>query len=275
MNSHNHNNIIIIMNLRHLVIAILLACTASQKIHAQVLSDDFNDITIDSALWQVRQPFLDSSVSEGGGAVSLLNRGTIISQSGLPTVFDLTSSFTFAGSEWDRFEMRFRADDSTQDPTGSPHEAIQLSFRFRPNDDETPGPRVFLHNFSNNVGTLIASADYNFTIGAFTPFRLIDDGANIAVYVGDLTTPLFIGTDSAVYGNLLSFASRDGAGGGSAISDGSLTKVDYVQVVPEPSSAILAVLGVFGLIFWRQAIWKVQGTGSITVSGETNFFRFP
>jgi len=77
------------------------------------------------------------------------------------------------------------------------------------------------------------------------------DGSNIAVYFGDMQTPLLSTTEAfAPPGDQVGFYNREGAGNGSGISAGSQVQIQYISIetVPEPSSVAMFGVGILSLI---------------------------
>jgi hypothetical protein len=224
---------------------------------AALLRDDFNGSSIDTGLWQTSTPFSDSSVTESGGNAVFANRGRLLSRASFPTSIEVTGRFTMTGNIHDDFKLFTRTDGASTNQFGE----LDLGIRFEFSIQEDGG------STTNNIK--IGRNDYpgsspNLTTGTFalalnTPydFRITDDGTNLALYINNLTTPFLTASDSTVIGHHLGIYNREGSGGGSSISDGSVTRVDFVEVVPEPSVVVFAALSTLAFALRRNRSRRV------------------
>jgi hypothetical protein len=236
-----------------LALCLLLSC----KAQAQILYDDFNGSSINTSLWQTSTPFSDSSITESGGSAVFQNRGRIITINALPTVLDITGSFEFTGNIHDSFYVMTRTDGISTQPWGGFDHGIGFGFEIQ-NDLGQTANNIWITDNDYSVSSAdLTRGTYSLSLNTLYNFRITDNGNNLALYIGDLTTPLLTASDSSVYGNQVALNNREGTGGGSSISAGSMVKLDYlnIQAVPEPSTAWLALVGGLGASFlrWRKS----------------------
>lgn len=241
-----------------LIPSLALACSLTCGTSAQtILSDNFNGNTINTNLWQASTPFSDSSITESGGNAVFQNRGRLQTAFGLPTGVDITGRFSFVGNSHDSFEISTRTDGITSNPYGYFDHGIAFGLSIMGDAGNNSGNVWIIHDgYPGPTEYDLARGTFSLTQNTFYNFRITDDGNNLAFFVGDLTTPLLTAIDSSIYGNLIGILNREGSGGGSTISAGSVVQLDFltVQAIPEPSTSILALvggLGVYGLR-WRK-----------------------
>jgi len=228
--------------IRALIAFVFTALTLTHYAAAALLRDDFNDSTINAGLWQASTPFGDSSITESGGNAVFLDRGRLLSLAVFPTSIDVTGRFTITGNVRDQLNILTRTTGTSTNPFAEFD--LGISFRFQIQNDNgstTNNIKIARHGYPGATPILMQGT---FGLALNTPydFRVTDDGTNVALYINDLVTPFLTATDSTVIGNRLGIYNREGSGGGSSISDGSVTRLDYVQVVPEPSTALFGAL---------------------------------
>ncbi|HEY5895140.1 MAG TPA: hypothetical protein VIT91_18115 [Chthoniobacterales bacterium] len=234
-----------------LLTSALTALTLTHHATAALFSDDFNDGTIDSGLWQASTPFGDSSIAESGGNAVFLDRGRLLSLASFPTSIDLTGRFTITGNVRDEFTILTRTDGTSIHPSAEFDLGISFRFQIQNDTGSTANNVKIVHNgYPGGLPTL-ALGTFGLALNTPYDFRITDDGTNLALYINDLVTPFLTATDSTVFGNRLGIYNREGSGGGSSISDGSVTRLDYVQVVPEPSTAVFGALSALVLFLRR------------------------
>jgi hypothetical protein len=236
------------MKLRILVLIALPSLCP--PIHAQTLIDSFGGTSVNSANWQVITPFADSSVVEGGGDVTLTNRGMLLSQNPFGPIITITGQFEITGSIHDQFAI-------TLDTTGSitnPHGAFDNGIQFQvisQFDNGSTSNNVNINAISDDIQTIsIVNATMPINIGQVYDFKVTDDGFNTAFYVGNLETPILtMSLDQSGFGDLVGFNNREGADGGSLDSAGSVTELSNVEIssVPEPATFGL-LFGLIGLV---------------------------
>jgi hypothetical protein len=237
-------------------IKILLGLTfiSINQLHAQgVVSDDFNGASINAGLWNVTLPYGDSSVTEGGGVVSIENNGRLTTQTASPSSYSISGSFLMANNPYSNFKIVLRTDGT---PDAS--EAKGIAFQFNIQNDPAGGGstkdnlRIFSIGDSGGDFTT-PEATANLTLNTWNTFLITDDGNNLALYFDGASTPTVSAQSTFSAGNLVTFYNREGNGGGSSISDGGITELDYINITPapEPSTVSLFGLSILGILFKR------------------------
>ncbi len=223
----------------------------AQRSHAQLLYDNFNGTSIDANLWSVHHPFTDSSAAEAGGIMTIRNRGGLISQSSLTGTLQIDGRFQFSGNTHDLFTFVIRTNGVSTQPQGTFDNGIRFNW-LKQSDAGTPLNIVSIDEIVAGGSDInLALGNYNFQYNQYYDFRITDDGTHLALYFVDMQAPLLTASNSTHGGNRIGFYNREGAEAGSSISDGSQVQMDYISVVPEPST-ILLVLTFGALSFWHR-----------------------
>jgi len=230
-----------------------LSFLVAASLHAQTLIDSFGGTSVNSANWEAITPFADSSVVEGGGDVTLTNRGMLLSQNGFGPIITITGQFEIVGNVHDQFMITIGTTGSITNPHGAFVNGIQFQV-ISQFDNGSTSNNVNINAISDDIQTIsIVNATMPINIGQLYDFKVTDDGFNTAFYVGNLETPILtMSIDQSGFGDLVGFNNREGADGGSLDSAGSVTELSNVEIssVPEPAT--------FGLIL---------GTGAVLVVG--------
>lgn len=225
-------------------LAFLAISSLTSSTSAHLISDNFNNGIIDTSAWQIITPFGDSSITESGGDAVLANKGWLLSASLLPTALDITGRFQFTGSVHDQFKVVTRASGTFADnPFGEVDLGIGFEFWMMTDSGSPVNNLKIVRNTNPGSTPILSEGTFAISLNTYYDFRLTDDGTSLALYISDLSTPFLTATESSVLGSRLAIYNREGTGGGSSISDGSIVRLDYVQVVPEPSSALLLFAG--------------------------------
>lgn len=204
--------------------------------NAQLLFDDFNDTAIDSSKWSTITRAAGASVSESGGSAKLHNRGTLISLQNF-TTYDITGRFQFTGSGSDRFIAWTR----TSGISTNVHSDLDDGVVFRFQQDIS---KVGIDVWNSPVNQTLAEAPVSLPNNTWFNYRVTDDSTNVALYFNDLNTPAITASTNFISGNKAAF--------NNALFDVT-TEMDYVQIVPEPtSSAFLLVSASFMLSVRRR-----------------------
>ncbi len=81
----------------------------------------------------------------------------------------------------------------------------------------------------------------------------MDSGSEVSVYFNGSTDPTLTLATTGSAGSRVSFSNREGAAAGSSISDGGVTRFDYITIsIPEPSALSLLAIGLGGLAMMRR-----------------------
>ena len=228
----------------------MLSLLAASQLQAQGFIDDFNGASVNTNLWQVVLPAGDSSVTEGGGNVSLQNAGRLVTQSGFSTPYSIYGVFLMSANPFSNFKVMLRTDGVSN--TNYPHTTV-LGIEVQSNiedDNGTLSNNLKIYSQMGSAGVELGVTSANLTLDAWHTFLITDDGSNISLfYDGSSTASLAVQSSDGV-GNKIAFLTREGAGVGSSISANGITKIDSLQIspVPEPSSLAILAVGALGLL---------------------------
>jgi hypothetical protein len=250
------------------LIARLAVIAVAIPIHLQaqtVLSDNFDGGTIDPTLWQTSEPFSDSSITEGGGYAIFENRGRIITVTNLPTAIDITGSFAFTGNIHDDFTILTRTDGITSNPSAEYDHGMKFALQIENDLGQTTNNVTIIRNSYPATSPVLATGTYPLSLNTFYNFRITDDGTKLAFYINDLTNPVVTASDSTTYSNLLAVYNREGAGGGSTISAGSISELEFITVQEIPNLASVSpalCLNTTNLVVGGN--YQIQTSGDLT-----------
>src|SRR5438477_760398 len=191
--------------------------------HGQLLHDDFNGTSIDTGLWQTSEPFPGSSITESGGDAIFVNRGRLITVGDYPAPVSITGAFSITGASSDEFKLMIRTDGTfVNDQFAESAKGFMVTFRSSSffASDEVSIQEIGGTAFSGWTGTLNLNTEYQ--------FKVVDDGSNISLFLGDLSVPKAALTSSDSFGNKFVFYNREQIG-----SIMHQTKLDYVDVKPQ------------------------------------------
>ncbi len=205
-----------------------------QGVSAQttVLRDDFNGAQVNTNVWEVRKTFSDSDVTVSGGNVALLNRGKLVTQASFANNIEIRTRFAFTGNLNDVFNLWWRTDADENPANGNNSREFVRGVRLHFQMTSPTVPHVLLEwfDFPAGGGTLVAF-NTNFTASTFYDVLIRDDGTNIQAWIGSTNgPPTLTNTFPRRFGSKVGFYSREGAAAGSAISAGSETSVDFIEI---------------------------------------------
>ena len=203
-----------------------------------VVFDDFSGGSINSMLWGTMTTGPDSSISTLSGNAIFRNRGRLTTVDTFHSS-EINGRFRFTNSPSDVFQTVLRTDGTIQNNQYQETAngiMIQITSSSNWDSDATRNVRIIDVVNGNQVqGGLVLS------MNTFYDFRIVDSGASVSAFIGNLSQPLLTLNTSATYGDKISFYNREEIG-----SINHVTQVDYISIVPEPTSA--AILGVAGLL---------------------------
>jgi hypothetical protein len=214
--------------------------------NAQSLFDNFSGTSVNSNLWAITLPYSDSSVTEGGGVVSIENNGRLTTQVAMPSSYSVSGEFLMANNPYSNFKVVLRA-DGTLDST----EAEGIAFQFQietDGGDTSENLRIF--SIGNPAGDFTTpEVTANLTLNSWNTFLITDNGYNLNLYFDGASTPTVSANSTFGVGNLVTFYNREGAAAGSSISANGVTELNYIniQTVPEPCSFAMIGLGALTL----------------------------
>ena len=229
---------------------LLALCLWGTNSNAQ-LYDDFNGSAVNPALWSTFYPsFGNSGITESGGNVRFLNGSalTTVSQFPNPTI---SGRFRISGWEYDRFKVLFRSDGTTIDSHWQTRiGGLGVQFTSGANPDYGTSQTLQLWNFQ--TGTLLATAAPTINMNTFYDFLITDSGSQISVFLNNAPTPVLSFFTSTSYGNYVEFGNREQAAGSGPPP--YYLDLDFVSIVPEPSSFLIFGLGALGFWGYRRKI---------------------
>ena len=210
---------------------------------AQLLHDDFSSGTIDAAVWQQRAPFYDSSVYAADGYANFVNRGQLVTIDTFDVPFEISGRFSFVGSTYDNLRIVTRTDAISTNPWFEVDRGIQFTLSLRNGDwNDQPGNIGIAVGQYPNATTVLGYTTFSLIPNVFYDFRIVDSGSSVSLFITDLDNPILTASSTSSFGSQIAIYNREGTGGGSSISAGSAVRLDYVTVVPEPSTYALLLL---------------------------------
>lgn len=198
---------------------------------AVVLSDSFDGASLDTNAWVVAEPFFDSDMYASNGVAVFLNSGRLLTQANVPNAIQIEGRFKFMGSDNDAFRIYVRTDGDANDPYGRFVNGVEVIFSFREGDNGTIGSNNVLMGIPL-VTELGTRTNFLFQTNVFYDFRITDDGTNLSLFLGNLTTPLLERSTTTRAGNRVGIHNHTGLG---TIADGSLVHLDYITVTEIPA----------------------------------------
>jgi hypothetical protein len=194
---------------------------------------------LNSAVWNYTLPFSDSSLSVGGGVLTLNNRATI------STVQQVDSPVTITGSlmasQFDIVRFSTRSDLGVFDPTYGELNGLHFTFHFDSNS-------IQISDANYNE---LAFAPYTFHPGQSYNFALADDGSNLSFSIDGVQQ--LTAVDNTPSGNYVSIYNR----GTNGWAIPSTTQFDNIQIngillgAPEPGRLAL-LFSAFLMIYFRR-----------------------
>jgi len=231
-------------------VVIFFACSLARA--EVLLTDPFDGTAVDPTRWLMNTSVPGSSVTLVDGSLNLLNRGIITTVGDFASPFRIEGRFKFLNNETSNFYIWLRS-------TGFGQPGIGVKFEMQAEpwnpelrqiaiSDQTGTPDTWLeYTLILNHSTRLISLDtwYN--------FKVFDSGSEISVYFNDSNDPTLTLATTGSAGSKIAFFNREGAAGGSSISEGGVTRFDSITIsVPEPSALSLLAVGLGGLAMMRR-----------------------
>lgn len=194
---------------------------------ANILADDFNSATLESAKWTTSLDIPGSSVALGSGYVQMVNGGTLITKGSFDAPITIKARFQLGGNERSNMKIVLRTDGSK---IGSERKGIAVQLQCRTDWEGFVGQLAIFE-----IGTQ-SPASTNFT----TPLNLnewhevviVDRGQSVELYFDGTNTPLLTLNSSFSAGRNMAVYNREGAAAGSSISEGGTALIDYIDISP-------------------------------------------
>jgi len=186
-----------------------------------------------------------SSVALENGYVQLVNAGTIVRDVDFSSPVKIISRFQLSNNERSNLKYVLRS-DGTKYFSERKGVAVQLSCRTDWNGYVNQLAIFELGNTSLETPGPVISNSVEFTtplnLNTWYNLQIIDYSDRIEVFFADSLTPITLSTTYSV-GSKLSIYNRHGAADGSSISEGGTARLDFISIVPEPSSLSLLLAG--------------------------------
>ena len=201
-----------------------------------LLTDSFEGSTLDSAKWEALFPFSDSSISVQEGYLSSLNRGIILSKAQFVNPITVSGNFNLKYSH-SLFQIILRSDGQyTSDLPYGVVNGVTVGFM---------NGVVWVDEYGiSNVGHLWD--DYrNIGLDVFQSFSISDNGFEISVSLNG--NQLFSVSTSFSPGSKVAFFGRENVYGPDR------TDIGQIEIVPEPSSLSLLLVGGVVLMAGRRS----------------------
>jgi hypothetical protein len=186
------------------------------------------DVMFDPSGWSVARAFSDSEVVFDGAKIRLRNRGRLLSKSEVGPC-TVTGTFRFVGSPHDCLHIVLRTDGSVKNIYGQFDNGIFIQFAMQTDTGDT-GRNVAIMRMENGNYTDLATARVRFASGVPVGFQIVDTGNLIQVFLDSSEIPIVSARTQTRFGNRIGIHNREGAGGGSTISDGSVVEIDDLSV---------------------------------------------
>jgi hypothetical protein len=211
-----------------------VAVFTASSAFATVLVDEFDGPTLDLANWTPSFAFGSSALNQGGGELSIVNRGRITA---VPMFGDSKITGTVQMNQsLDAFAVVIRSDGTFTPAFGETANGVRVSFR----------P---LNNPDNNAAVSVRDIDQSLTLGNASPniqvgvpfdFILKDLGGQVSVFVDDLINPVLTVNSTSDSGDKVTFHNREKI----FQSSDFVADFDRVEIrqIPEPQTAVLFAL---------------------------------
>ncbi len=236
------------------ILALGLALPAQAEII--LLEDDFNDDSIDTNKWLTEETGA-ADVDETGNRMQFTERGYLYTKSEFDPNDYPSPGITVKG-DWTMgsgtgiyagFSFATRSDGIPIGVYRQPQNGILC-------DLEGYHNKIRILEYSNYDGTngkttLVASTDLGFTIasGDTVELTVVDDGTNVSFTVTKGVNTKTISTTSTLDNNVdhILFCNSIHVGGHVSYLDDV-----KISVIPEPSTIVLLLTGLLGLLVWRR-----------------------
>jgi hypothetical protein len=216
------------------------AVLTASSTFATVLVDEFDGPTLDLAKWTPSFAFGNSALNQGGGVLSIVNRGRITA---VPMFGDSMITGTVQlNQSLDAFAVVIRSDGSFAPAFGESATGVRVSFRPLNNPDNNAA--VSVRDIDQNQALGHASA--NIQIGVPFDFMVNDLGGEISVFVDDMANPVLVVNSTSDSGDTIIFHNRE-----RVLAD-LQADIDWLQLESlELESEVLTVRVSRGEISWE------------------------
>jgi hypothetical protein len=231
------------------VLVYVFGIVGIQNSFAQSLFDSFDGSSISAANWNTFYPsFNNSSIAVSNGSVTFQNGSFLTTKEQFikPTI---VGKFSITGWEYDRFKVIFRSDGTTIDSHWQvPRSGVGVAFTASSNPDWGSGQTVQIWDFSTD--TKLTAVGPTLNRNTFYDFKIVDDGNLISVFLDNLSTPILSYSTAVSLGNFVQIGNREQAAG--SWPPPYYLQMDYISIIPEPSSLSLLLAGGAALMVKRR-----------------------
>lgn len=234
----------IMLRMVGLMAAMAFLAALPTKVFSQaiILNDGFTGAALNTNLWTVITPYCDSGMNASNVGAVFINGGQLLSKSTLPNQIIIQGSFAITGNQYDQFSVWLRTDGTKLNGLNQTfHTGIQFDFSY--SQDPASGNPAGVSNvgIADNASNVSVSTNFALALNTFYPFQIVDSGSNVTLYLSNLNTPLLTMDTTNRAGNLIGLQNRMGACGGSSISAGSVSQLQFVTVYSTELAAYTAV----------------------------------
>jgi len=221
---------------------VLVACLGLAQVGwGQSLIDNFNGSTINTSVWNTFNPsFGNGGLSESSGVLTFRNGSyiTTVNEFNMPTI---SGRFSFSGWEYDRLKIILRSDGTMDSYWQEPVGGLRVEFTPSSNPDYGASSTLHFYDLPNGNGyNMIGSAAPDIAMNTYYDFKIVDSGNLISVFWDNNPTPIFSYATSVSYGNFIQIGNRAQSAGW---PPPYFANLDYISIIPEPSSLSLLALG--------------------------------
>jgi hypothetical protein len=221
---------------------------------AQVLlTDNFNDSSIDSGKWTTQTPYGDSSIIEGSGYLQVQNRGRLTSVLDFTSPYIISGSIQLSNNQFSNAKIVIRSDDGSIGAAEMGGIAIQFQVR---EDGAVQNQLSIFTNGAPIESTASVSLNTTLNLDTWYSFEIRDLGSSVELYWNGSSTSTLILNSTYSVGSKIGFYNREGSAAGSGISANGMARLDSVTVtaVPEPATyaAIFGFMALGFVIFKRR-----------------------
>lgn len=184
---------------------------------ANFLRDDFVDGRIDNTVWVARTPFSGSAAVESNGVLNMTGRGGLLAIPEFSLPVEIRGSVRISS-----LDEIFRVVTRTRGTQGNPSGEYDDGYAFTFSNHDTPYVRASIERIvPPTVITIQTQSPTAIIEGEYFEFRITDDGTNMALYVGDLKSPLISYSTTESFGNRIGFYNRE---------SGRHSELDWIQI---------------------------------------------
>lgn len=235
--------------MKSLALALFFPAVLSAQV---LLTDDFNDSSIDSGKWTTQTPYEDSEVIEDSGYLQVQNRGRLTSVLNFTTPYVISGSIQLSNNEFTNAKIVIRSDNGSIG--AAEMKGIAIQFRVKGDVGEFPSQLAIYTNGDSLEYWGYTSTSTDFILDTWYSFEIRDLGSSVELYWNGASTATLTLYSSYSVGNEIGFYNREGAAAGSGISADGMARLDSITITAVPEPATYAVI--FGIMALGFVIFK-------------------